>query len=310
MRFLARVVGLSAAALAVAIAARRMLERPAPIPPPADGERDTTVDGVRWRSRERSGARGDPIVYVHGFLCSSGTWDRVLDAASGGAAAIAVDLPGSGYSDRPWPYDYSVGGAASALLRYLDVRGIQRAVLVGNSLGAAVCLVAAAAQPERVSRLVLIASPFPGSYIPWGFRGLRVPILGELQMELLTRPVMEWGLKRRLYARASRVSDRVVDDWWDPIRIPGTRRAALAAIRTDPRGYEGLLDRIAAPTLVLWGRDDHLLPPEDGLVLARRIRNARLVILPDTGHLPQEETPEPVRRALTDFFSESGGESS
>ncbi len=303
LRFLARVVGVSAAVLAIAIAARRLLEKPASIPPPRAGERDTIVDGVRWRSRERAGRGSEPVVYVHGFVCSSATWDRVLDPASGGAPAIAVDLPGSGYSDRPWPYDYTVGGAASALLRFLDARGIGRVALVGNSLGAAVCMVAAAAQPQRVSRLVLIASPFPGSDIPPGFRGLRLPIVGELQMELLTRPVLEWGLKHRLYARGSRVTRKTVDEWWDPVRIPGTRRAALSAIRTSSRDYDGLLERISAPTLVIWGREDHLLPPEDGLALARRIRNARLVLLPDTGHLPQEETPEAVSRAIREFLS-------
>ena len=305
MRFLARVLGLAAAILATAIAARRILEKPASIPPLAADERDLVVDGVRWRSRERAGAGSEPVVYVHGFLCSSATWARVLGPASQGRPAIAVDLPGSGYSDRPWPYDYSAGGSASALLRYLDARGIRRAVLVGNSLGAAVCLVAAAARPDLVSRLVLIASPFPGSYIPWGFRGLRAPVLGELQIELLTRPVMEFGLKRRLYARASRVSQKTVDDWWNPIRVPGTRRAALAAVRTNERGFETILERIVAPTLVLWGKEDRLLPPEDALELAKRIRSSELVLLPDTGHLPQEETPDAVSRAIAGFLASS-----
>jgi pimeloyl-ACP methyl ester carboxylesterase len=294
---------MSVAALALAILARRILERPAPIPPPAPGERDTTVDGVRWRSRELAGTGSETVVYVHGFLCSSATWQRVLGPASGGRAAIAVDLPGSGYSDRPWPYDYTVGGAASGLLRFLEVREIRRAVLVGNSLGAAVCLVAAAARPERISALVLSASPFPGSFIPIGFRGLRAPLLGELQLELLTRPVLEYTLKHRLYARSDHVSEKTVDDWWDPVRVPGTRRAALQAIRTSPRGLEGLFDRITAPTLILWGKEDRLLPPEDGLKLARKIRNARLVLLPDAGHLPEEETPGEFSRAVAAFLS-------
>src|SRR5450755_4777595 len=107
------------------------------IPPPPPGHRDTVVDGVRWRSRETPG-RGHPVVFVHGLLASSATWQEVLGPASAGRPAIAVDLPGFGCSDRPWPCDYSVNGAARALVAFLDARGIARAALVGNSLGGAV----------------------------------------------------------------------------------------------------------------------------------------------------------------------------
>jgi pimeloyl-ACP methyl ester carboxylesterase len=87
--------------LAAAVAARRMLERPAPIPSAAPGERDVDVSGVRWRSRESPGKGGPPVVFVHGLLSSSASWKRVLSSAAGGRPAVAVDLPGFGFSDRP-----------------------------------------------------------------------------------------------------------------------------------------------------------------------------------------------------------------
>src|SRR5215510_12225386 len=80
---------------------RRM--RKGGIPAPGPGERDTVVDGVRWRSRETPG-RGNPVVFVHGHLASSASWKEILVSASAGRPAIAVDLPGFGFSDRPWPY--------------------------------------------------------------------------------------------------------------------------------------------------------------------------------------------------------------
>src|SRR5262252_5159870 len=94
-------------------------------------QRDTVVDGVRWRSRERAGT-GIPILYVHGHLASSATWEAVLGPASAGHPGIAVDVPGFGASDRPWPHDYTVVGEARSLFRFLDARGISRAILVGN----------------------------------------------------------------------------------------------------------------------------------------------------------------------------------
>ncbi len=284
------------------MAARRLLEKNAGIPLPGAGQRDTVVDGVRWRTREVGGTVDPPIVFVHGFLSSSATWKNVLAPIAVGHAVIAVDLPGSGFSDRPWPYDYSAGGQAAALLRFLDARGIRRAVLVGNSLGGAVCLIAAAARPERVSALVLVDSAFPGVTIPMGFRSLRTPLLGDMQMEFLIRPVMAYTLRHRLYARAERVTEETVSDWWDPVPVPGTRRAALAFVRTSERGYGDLLGKIRMPTLVLWGKGDQLLPSSDGFRLASEIPGASLVLLPDAGHLPQEETPKEFARAVGGFL--------
>ncbi len=305
MGCLVRLVAGAFLLVAAAVAARRMLERPAPIPSPTPGERDVEVGGVRWRSREAPGKGGPPVVFVHGLLSSSASWKRVLSSAAGGRPAVAVDLPGFGFSDRPWPYDYTVGAEAGALLNYLDARRFDRVVLVGNSLGGAVCLVAAAARPQRVAALVLVGSASPIASIPWNFQLLRTPVVGELEVELLIRPVMEFALKDRLFARAGRVTPETVDDWWTPIRVPGTRRSALAAVRSSRRGYEDLLSRIRVPTLVLWGKEDKILPAEEGLRLSAAIAGARLVVLPDTGHVPQEETPESFSRAVADFLRES-----
>jgi len=266
------------------------------------------VDGVRWRSREtgatRPGGTAISVVFVHGFLSSSSTWKRALAAASAGRPAIAVDLPGAGFSDRPWPYDYTAYGQAAHLLRYLEARGIRRAVLVGNSLGGAVCEVAAAARPELVAGLVLVDAAGPATHIPLGFQLLRTPVVGEVQIELAVRPAIAYALKYRLYARPERVSEETVDDWWRPVTVPGTRRAAIHGIRTSRSGAEELLVRITAPTLVLWGADDSLMPAADGLGLASSIHGARFLTIPDAGHLPQEEVPEAFARAVASFVSE------
>ncbi len=244
------------------------------------------------------------MIFVHGFLSSSATWKRVLAESAPGRLAIAVDLPGSGFSDRPWPYDYTVLGQAERLLKYLDARGLRRVALVCNSFGGAVCEAVAAARPERVEALVLADAAFPGMAIPVGFRLLRTPVVGELQIELLTRPVMGYTLRHRLYARPDRVTETTVDEWWDPIPIPGTRRAALAAVRTGTRGTGKLLEKIRAPTLVLWGKSDALLDPSQGLALSSAIEGARFVVLPDVGHLPQEEDPVNFSRTVAGFLEQ------
>jgi pimeloyl-ACP methyl ester carboxylesterase len=270
------------------------------IPPPGPGERDTLVDGVRWRSRETPG-RGDPVVFIHGHLASSASWKEVLVSASAGRPAIAVDLPGFGFSDRPWPYDYTAGGEARSLARYLEARGVARAVLVGNSLGGAEAMLVAAERPDLVEALVLVAPVIPDSPIPWPAQVLRVPGLGRLALALAARPFVGFGLRHTQYARASRVTDEAIDDAWRPLAIPGTRRAALQAVRANPKDYRGLESRIGAPTLVVWGAGDRMLPASEAGRVAAKIAGARLVILPDAGHLPQRERPDVFAAAVADF---------
>jgi pimeloyl-ACP methyl ester carboxylesterase len=290
--------------LAFVIAARRLTEREARVPSPTASEADTVVDGVRWRSREEPGEGSETVVYVHGFLSSSTTWKKVLRSASAGRRAIAVDLPGSGFSDRPWPYDYTAPAQALALWRYLDALQLGRVVLVGNSLGGAVCLIAAAAQPQRVAALVLVDAASPWLEIPWQFRLMRTPLVGEVEMELLSRPVMRWFLRYRVYSRPERVNDETVADWWSPVPVPGTRRAALTAIRSSPEGFRDIAKRITAPTLVIWGKDDVMLRPAEGLQLSEEIAGSRFLALPGTGHVPQEETPEAFAKAVAGFLGE------
>lgn len=306
MGCLLRFLGAFILLLLAGIAVRRLAEKESKFPDPGAGEVDTVVDGVRWRSRETValGDHQETIVYVHGFLSSSTTWKKVLGPASAGRRAIAVDLPGAGFSDRPWPYDYTAGAQALHLWRYLDARGIGRVVLVGNSLGGAVVLLAAAAKPDRLAALVLIDSAWPGLDIPWQFRVMRAPVAGEVEMELLCRPVMRLALRHRVYAVADRVTDQTVADWWDPVPVPGTRRAALAAIRSSPAGYGDVTRHIVAPTLVLWGKNDRMLPLAAGVALAQEIPAARFVALPDAGHVPQEEAPEAFARTVSAFLAE------
>jgi pimeloyl-ACP methyl ester carboxylesterase len=298
----ARTAAALVALLLLAIAGRRLLEKPATIPPPGSGERDTIVDGVRWRTREVEGDEAEPVVFIHGLIASSKSWEKVIKSAAAGRHAIAVDLPGSGFSDRPWPYDYTVGGQSAHLLRFLEVRGISRAVLVGNSMGGAVALVTAAARRDRVGALVLVDAAWPRAQIPWTIETLRTPLLGEIIMELYTRPVMGWGLRHRLFSDPAKVNDQVLDRYWRPVTVPGTRRAALAGVRSSVSGSDTIMDKIHMPTLVVWGEQDRLLPPDEGRRLAAAIPGSILSILPRAGHMPQEEQPAAFSKAVSEFL--------
>ena len=301
MKSLARFVAGCLLLLGLLIAARHVFESPAAIPPPGPLERDTQVGTVRWRSREIAGSDDVTVIFVHGLLASSQSFRKVLGSAAG-RTAIAVDLPGFGFSDRPWPYDYSYGGQAARLIDFLDKRGIGRVALVGNSLGGATAIAVAAARPDRVAALVLVDAPSSGWAMPWTLRWLRAPVLGEVAGELACRPLFTLGLRQALFARAERADAATVEEYWLPVTVPGTRRAALAAARSSAAGFERLEAAVQAPTLIVWGREDRLIPASVGLELSQRIRGAKLVVLPDAGHIPQEEQPEAFAREVSGFL--------
>jgi len=119
---------------------------------------------------------------------------------------------------------------------------------------------------------------------------------------LATRRSVAVGLRRKIYARASSVTEDAIDDAWRPLTIPGTRRAALAAIRTDPKRFVGVESRISAPTLVVWGEEDRMIPAAEAPRLAARIRGARLALIPGAGHLPQREQPERFNAEVRKFL--------
>ena len=110
-------------------------------------QKDVLVDGVRWRVREEGS--GPPLVLVHGFFSSSYTWLKVFPYFSSDFHVIAVDLPGFGYSDRPQGFDHSATGEAKALARFLEVYGISKAVVMGNSIGGAIAMLLAALRDRK-----------------------------------------------------------------------------------------------------------------------------------------------------------------
>jgi pimeloyl-ACP methyl ester carboxylesterase len=270
---------------------------PAPAAPAGES---VFVDGVRWHIVERG--QGSTVILVHGFLSSSFTWHRVLDALANHHHVIAVDLPGFGYSERPARFDYSAPGEAAALLRFLAVRKLEKVTLVGNSMGGAIAMLVAAASPGRVSGVVLVDSATPWTRPILLYRILRLPAAGETAMILLRKPAVAWMLKNRLYADPSRVTDKVIEGWYRPLRLAGTARAALGLIRTRASGYERLPSMIRCRALVIWGAEDRMVPVPDGVRLARELRDATLVVLPATGHLPQEESPGEFLRAVEPFL--------
>jgi pimeloyl-ACP methyl ester carboxylesterase len=238
-----------------------------------------------------------PIVLLHGTSASLHTWDGWAQALRTQRRVIRFDLPGFGLTGPNRQGDYSIDRYVLFVRSAMDKLGVQRFVLAGNSLGGQIAWSAAAAMPDRVVGLILVdASGYPPESIkaphslPIGFRLARTPGLRLIAEYLLPRGLVERSL-REVYGDPSKVTPQLVDLYLAMARREGNRAALASRLEQDGTGNTALLKDITAPTLILWGGKDRLLPPELGQRFAHDIRGAKLVVFDDLGHVPQEEDP-------------------
>jgi pimeloyl-ACP methyl ester carboxylesterase len=257
--------------------------------------------------------RGRPLVLLHGFLLSHWSFRRIVPLLAADHEVIALDLPGFGESDRPPPdqYRYDETGFAETVIGALDELGLERASLLGHSLGGSVALAVAARRPERVDRLVLVSPmvyPFP---IPPEGQALLLPYLGPVLFRTLyTRGVLRRYMVRSLYRDPALVTDDWVDYLWERVNRPGGLEAMHAAMRfcANPAAIPRLLRAVRAPSLVIWGEDDRLFPRASAARLTADLPGSELVLVPRCGHNPAEEKPDALVDAVRPFLA-AGAES-
>jgi pimeloyl-ACP methyl ester carboxylesterase len=178
----------------------------------------------------------------------------------------------------------------------MDQLDVQRFVIAGNSLGGQVAWATAAALPDRVAALILVdASGYPPESfarqsVPVGFRIATTPGLRLLAQYTLPRGIVERSI-RNVYGDPSKVTPELVDLYSAMTLREGNRKALGHLIEQGYTGDIAQLKAIKAPTLILWGGQDRLIPPQVGQRFARDIAGAKLMVFDNLGHVPQEEDP-------------------
>jgi pimeloyl-ACP methyl ester carboxylesterase len=304
-----------------------MGELPDPTPsegPDPYGDPDPEWLRVDWREHLRridvGGARdvnyvevgsksGKALLFVHGL---SGSWQNFLENIPHFARehrVIAVDLPGFG--DSPMP-DWEIGVEAYGrfVLDLGDALGVERSTIVGNSMGGFVAAETVTKQPDRFEKLVLVSAAGISHA-----RMRRQPAEVAARMGIATAPLtlrlVDRGLRRPgarralfggLFYSPSRLPRELL---WECFHHGNGRPGVLPAVR-GLVGYD-ILDRledVEVPTLIVWGRNDHVVPPNDAIGYGQRLRNSRTVIFDKTGHLPMAERPVRFNRVLETFLAE------
>jgi len=262
--------------------------------PHAEASRFAEVGGVRLHYQEKG--TGPVLVLIHGNNSSAYTWKDVFDALAADYRVVALDMKGFGFSAKPAGGDYRAEAQAALVVGLMDALQIERAVLVGSSLGGGVALAAAIDYPARVAGLVLVGSAaftdgrggsLAPAYVRWPYVGAALAALA-LTSDALVRD----GLRRSFHDQ-SKVTDERVAAYHLPLTTRAGQRAALEVRRQRHMArVERLLGRVAQPALLVWGAEDQLILLEEGRRLRDALPDARLVVFEACGHLPQEEMPE------------------
>ena len=260
------------------------------------------VDGARIRYIDAG--RGVPVVFLHGLGASMYAWRKNLAAvAAAGFRVIALDNRGFGLSDKPAaPYDNAA--YARLAIALMDSLRLTDAVLVGHSMGGAIAAQVAIEYPRRVRGLVLVGSAGLGARDPLLFRMARWPVLGRVVLAFRGRGFTA-RLLRSTYFDPVRVTAADVDQYYAPVAQPQYGRALMGVLRQFRfDALQGRLDRIAAPTLVLWGEEDRWVPLGLGRALAAGITRSAFLSVARAGHSVQEEAPDEVNHLVIRFLKD------
>lgn len=250
-----------------------------------------TVAGTTLHVRDTGPRNAPAVILLHGFGASLHTWEPWAGVLDDDLRVIRLDLPGAGLSPPDPTGDYSDARVMTLLLALMDRLGLDRAALVGNSIGGRIAWTLAAEHPARVDRLVLIA---PDGFASPGFdygRAPEVPWIMSLMRYTLPREMLRANIAVG-YGDPSALTGPTVTRYRDLMLAPGARQAMLDRMRqTVLRDPVPLLGRITVPVLLVWGEQDAMIPFANARDYQRHLADVRLVSFPDLGHLPHEEAP-------------------
>jgi pimeloyl-ACP methyl ester carboxylesterase len=262
------------------------------------------VAGLRLHVHDIGPRDAPAVIMLHGFGSSLDTWDAWASGLSDKFRVITYDLPGFGLTGPDPTGDYTDARSVQVLLALMDRLGIARANVIGNSMGGKLAWTFAAEHPERVAKLVLVS---PDGFASPGFEyGKKpdVPFVVKLLPYVLPTFMLRGSLEPA-YADRAVMTDGLLDRYRDMMLAPGVRAAIVARMQQYmPEDPEAQLHRITAPTLLVWGEKDGMIPSSNAQDYLRAIPNSRLVSFPDIGHIPQEEAPVRSLAAVRQFLAE------
>jgi 3-oxoadipate enol-lactonase len=248
---------------------------------------------------------GRPIVFIHGHGFESSSWQQQLDYFGRAYRAVAYDVRGHGLTDVATS-GYTMSELAVDLAALLDVLEVERAVLCGLSMGGMIAMQVAVDFPSRVAGLVLAdtalaTGKMPAEQVLDRLRAIYADGLAKLADDVGTR----------YYAKRFREEKPDFWSWWRERFLQNDLAGLTGCFLAmwDRPDIAGRLEVLGIPSLVIVGEEDQVTPPEAARRIAETIQGAALVVLPETGHIANEERPHEFNRVVTEFLDRVGWES-
>lgn len=258
-----------------------------------------------------AGDMGSPVILLHGVGCHIEFWEQNIGELSKEHRVFAVDVVGYGKTDKPL-VDYTFPFMADFVLDFMKTMGIDKASLVGNSMGGGISMTVASIAPDQVEKVVLVDPVGLGRGLSPVMRLMTAPLIGDV----ITAP----GRKAVILQMQSCLHDpsRASEDFIDRATLinalPGNKRSFLSLLRETGSiwgvrkriidEFSQRLKKIQSPILVIWGRQDKILPLADGEAAMPKLANGRLHVIDQAGHCPQIDKPEAFNRTVLDFLRE------
>lgn len=260
---------------------------------------------VHYRD-EGNGNDSLPLVLLHGTGASLHTFNDWVEGLKDEKRIIRMDLPAFGLTG-PFPdRNYAMKHYVDFLDDFLSDLNIERCILGGNSLGGQIAWLYTLDYPDKVDQLVLIdAAGYPkqSTKVPLAFKLARIPVLNKILTFITPKSVVKSSVEN-VYADQTKITDTLINRYFDLALREGNRQALVDRMTTEYDTSQIVnISKIFQPTLIMWGREDGLIPLESAYRFQNDLLNDTLIVIDHCGHVPQEECPEKSLAVLKEFLN-------
>jgi len=246
-----------------------------------------------------------PIVLIHGTSASLHTFNAWTEDLKKEHRVIRMDLPAFGLTG-PFPNnDYAMQNYVQFIEDFLAALQVNQCILAGNSLGGKIAWSYTLKNPQTVDKLILIDAlgyPSEAKSIPLAFKAAKTPIINKA-LTFITPKFLVKSSIENVYADKTKVTDALVTQYFDLTLRAGNRQALVdRMLQEDHSDSYKNISTIKTPTLILWGKEDLLIPVSNAYTFEKDLANSTLAILDHVGHVPMEESPKESLNAVLEFL--------
>jgi pimeloyl-ACP methyl ester carboxylesterase len=254
--------------------------------------------------------QGPPVILLHGFGGCAYSWRFLAPALAQDHRVFTIDLKGYGLSDKPEDGNYAVSDQAEMVTTFIRSKNLHDLVIMGHSMGGGVTLMSYLKvredKPARIKSLVLVDSAGYPQKLPWFIWLAKLPGFGAVGGKLVSPRFAAYLVLKKCYYDDDKITQEQIDNYAYYGSLPGAREAVVQTARQIvPADLDVLVvhyKTISVPVLIIWGKEDEVVPLAVGKNFKRDIPNSEMVILPKCGHMPPEEEPGETTRIVKAFL--------